>query len=316
MTLEIKLPFGKTDDGRMVSVEAVARGLDCHCCCPECGSALVAAKGEIYRHHFRHQISYGACAHGHETAIHQFAKQLICERLFLRLPDPVGIMINATPEQRIGNIVPDVLADFDSGVSVAVEIWVAHQVPESKVREYNDRRLAAVEIDLRPYRFTGKTEIEWESAVLEQAQRLWLSPPEYLRKKREEERALWLAEQALRVKAKIAKMEEAEREHAKLEKERAEFRELLAADMRRRRAEQEAEIEQERHRRAEENDKIAELRLVQAARLRRERRGPDLQELVSAHGSWDRVTPEAWASFEQERANWQARVATGWLHAM
>jgi hypothetical protein len=159
---EVKLPFGRTADGRMVSVEAVERGSACECFCPKCAASLVAAKGETYRHHFRHFLDYGGacCAEARETAIHQFAKQVICDRLFVGLPDPVGAMTRATAERRIGDIVPDALAEYDSGESIAVEIWVAHQVPEHKVKAYNDRRQAAVEIDLRPYRLSDKREAD------------------------------------------------------------------------------------------------------------------------------------------------------------
>ena len=186
---EVKLPFGRTADGRMVSVEAVERGSACECFCPKCSASLVAAKGEIYRHHFRHYVDYGGayCAEARETAIHQFAKQVICDRLFVGLPDPVGAMTKATPECRLGDIVPDVLAEYDSGESVAIEIWVGHQVPEHKVKAYNDRRQAAVEIDLRPYRFDDNSEADWQSLVLGGARRYWLSPPKHVREARERE---------------------------------------------------------------------------------------------------------------------------------
>ena len=156
---EIKLPFGKAADGRMVSVDAVVRGLDCDCVCPSCGADLVAAKGEIYQHHFRHYTDRADCIAARETAIHQFAKQIILEKLQLALPDPLGVMVKATAECRLGDIIPDVLAEYDSGETLAVEIWVAHQVPVHKVRTYNQLRQAAVEIDLRAYRLTEKSEV-------------------------------------------------------------------------------------------------------------------------------------------------------------
>ena len=187
---EVKLPFGRTAAGRMVSVEAVERGVACECFCPKCSASLVAAKGQIYRHHFRHYVERDGtnCTEARETAIHQFAKQVICDQLYVGLPDLVGTMTKATPECRLGDIVPDVFAEYDSGETVAIEIWVAHQVPEHKAKAYNDRRQAAVEIDQRHYRFDDRSEADWQSLVLGGARRYWLSPPKHVREAREREK--------------------------------------------------------------------------------------------------------------------------------
>jgi hypothetical protein len=41
---------------------------------------------------------------------------------------------------------------------------------------------------------------------------------------------------------------------------------------------------------------------------------PSLQQLVLDHGSYDRITPEAWATFDAEMKEWKAMVAAGELH--
>jgi hypothetical protein len=46
-------------------------------------------------------------------------------------------------------------------------------------------------------------------------------------------------------------------------------------------------------------------------RLRHEMQPPDLQELVRRFGTYDQITPEAWAAFDAEMANWKARLANG-----
>ena len=43
----------------------------------------------------------------------------------------------------------------------------------------------------------------------------------------------------------------------------------------------------------------------------RERQPPDLQELVRAHGGYDRITAEAWAAYDRELAEWRLRTAAG-----
>src|SRR3954462_4390695 len=83
---EARLPWGMMTDGRMISVETVESGLACECVCPACKRQLIAAKGDIYRHHFRHHADQVECAHGGETALHLYAKQIICETLQLDYP--------------------------------------------------------------------------------------------------------------------------------------------------------------------------------------------------------------------------------------
>ena len=319
---EVRLPFGMAADGRMVSVEAVARGVACECFCPKCQASLVAAKGEIYRHHFRHYVDRGgACNEARETAIHQFAKQVICDRLFVALPDPVGTMTRATAECRLGDVVPDVLAEYDRGETVAIEIWVAHQVPEHKVRHYNNQRQAAIEIDLRPYRLTDKTEADWENVVLHEAERSWLSPPRYIREAREAERQRWLKAQRRRMMAERARMQQFEGKRIKAEQALQKAAEDKAAhaavhEAIRRELEQREIAEQQRRKfeLAEQRAKDAEARRVIDARLQREKRGPDLQELVRAHGGYDRITAEAWAAYHRECALWRSRTAVGDFH--
>jgi hypothetical protein len=315
-------------DGRIVSIDAVVRGLACDCFCLKCGADLVAAKGEIYRHHFRHHVERGVCVGARETSIHQFAKQIICDRLFVALPDPIGTMTQATPECRLDYAIPDVLASYDTGDTVAIEIFVAHRVPADKVKLYNSQRQAAVEIDLHAYRLADKSETEWEAIVLHEADRSWLSPPSYIRVEREAERARWLKRQQQRLEEVKAHWREAQRARAEIEKA---LRELNAENAKRNlQAEQEAELILARQREREQQDRVqqgqtrlelymeraknAETRRVLEARLRREMRCPDLQELVQVHGGWDRITPEAWEIFDRDMANWKASARFGEFH--
>lgn len=324
---QIKIPFGRDANGRMISAGAAQRGLDCECVCAECGDRLIAAKGDIYQHHFRHLVERdGSCSLGGETAIHLFAKQLICDRLRVGLPDPVGsAMVDAVPEYRIDDLIPDVLCTYDTGETVAVEIWVAHQVPGSKVDRYNDMRQAAVEIDLRPYRLTSKNEVDWEEAILNKASRTWLSPPNHIRVQREREREEELRRrrellEAARLAAKeqerlrvgheellhALKSKEAEQEQIK-----EQYRAIWAAKHREELKEEEIKREQIRLSLAEERNKKAEYLKVIEDRLRREMLPPDLQGLVIAHGGYNLIPPEAWTEFDADRKRWQAAIRTG-----
>jgi hypothetical protein len=46
----------------------------------------------------------------------------------------------------------------------------------------------------------------------------------------------------------------------------------------------------------------------------REMRGPSLQELVERHGTYDKITPEAWAAFDREMTTWNTRLRLGDFH--
>ncbi|MEY9493729.1 hypothetical protein [Bradyrhizobium elkanii] len=54
-------------------------------------------------------------------------------------------------------------------------------------------------------------------------------------------------------------------------------------------------------RRQKEREYVADLR-------RRARAPPDLQALVLAHGTYDRITPEAWAAFDRDMEGWKLRI--------
>jgi flagellar biosynthesis GTPase FlhF len=225
----VKIPFGQSADGRMVSIDAVTRGLDCQCFCSACSLPLVARKGEINQHHFAHYTEPENCAEARETAIHKFAKAIICDALSLRLPDnlDLGQMQSAKSEEWLDGIRPDVLAQFDE--VVAIEVFVAHRVPVEKIQKLAQRKLATLEIDLSSYQNTHKNEEEWCDLVLRTAPRFWLFQPAVVRERIERE-----AQEAVEREAK----QEAERK-ARIEQEvqqAAERREWIEA---RRREEQE-----------------------------------------------------------------------------
>jgi hypothetical protein len=47
------------------------------------------------------------------------------------------------------------------------------------------------------------------------------------------------------------------------------------------------------------------------AQQRRDREPPDLQALVIAHGTYDKITKEAWAEYDARLASWQAYMRGG-----
>jgi hypothetical protein len=144
----LKLPYAMSSEGRVVRIGEVERGLACGCVCTECGGRLVAVKGNVVRHHFRHS-SETNCGGGVETLLHEEAKRIVCESPWLKSPDDMPSHWHARSgeaqaEVWLGGIRPDVMADY--GIlgsregqgprfpieSVAIEILVTHAVDEEK----------------------------------------------------------------------------------------------------------------------------------------------------------------------------------------
>jgi hypothetical protein len=294
----IKLPFGELD-GRMMRVDEVARGKLCGCSCPECHRPLIAAKGDVVKHHFKHARDDNICHITPETVIHKYAKQVILEHASqLRFPDErskklLGRVVNITAEYRgLGDIIPDVFIEHARG-NVAVEIFVTSKKSDDHVKAYNERRLAAMEIDCSGYE--PDDEANWDWFICNEAVREWLSPPEHIRREREE---------AAVEKRRI----EAERLAAE---ERYRIRQLFEENRRREEAEERARRQQEeakeRIRRQEEADaeagrKIEAARREELARataaVERDRRRQDKIEIAAAfEAEREQRAYEQWGSF-------------------
>lgn len=318
---DVKLPFGLASDGRMVSVSRVARGLACGCVCPQCRSALVACKGEIMQHHFRHHAETSTCSGGgaRETALHRFAKQIICDELYVSLPPlwdvwgsfstvvNLGPMRAAKPEVWLDGIQPDVLAEYDVE-QLAIEVFVTHRVPDAKRQQLIDRDLATLEIDLSDYRDRDLTESQLRHLVVRNAPRRWLHAPararsameaETEKRRREEEEA-----EAYRQRARELMRKEEERlaalerqqEAIRVEREReAESWRSQARRMREAFYEHRAELyrkEQEEQRKREfemheqllrKQEQAREAALLEIAEHYRKSGKPDLDQIVGRY---------------------------------
>ena len=135
-------------DGRIVGVDQVPGGLACECVCTQCARPLVAAKGGVYRHHFRHHADGSTCGGGQETALHMLAKDIVMRAASIQLPDDeVRSITSAELEPTLGEVRPDVLIHTPEG-DVAIEIAVEHRTGEVKTARLAAMNLAAVEIDI------------------------------------------------------------------------------------------------------------------------------------------------------------------------
>jgi hypothetical protein len=171
----------RKEDGKIVGVDKVPSGLACECVCTMCGHPLLAAKGDVYRHHFRHHADGSTCSGGQETALHLLAKDIVMRASRILLPDDEWRDISSGElEPALDDVRPDVLIHTPQG-DVAVEIAVEHRTGEVKKARLAAMNLPAVEIDISVYRGVLMSEEELQEVVISTAPRHWLK----VRKERE-----------------------------------------------------------------------------------------------------------------------------------
>ncbi|QTH23422.1 hypothetical protein HRJ34_07955 [Rhizorhabdus wittichii] len=173
-SLMAELVYGRRPDGSIVSIADVPSGRKCDCVCPACGVPLIAQKGDVNVHHFRHDGAEAGCGKGGETSAHIWAKLMLEKHLKLLLPEasfrldgetisvrPARLMtfVNAELEQRDGDIVPDVVVTTKGGHKLIVEIHVTHKCGAAKKAILARQGTAAIEVNLSPLRTCQDQEV-------------------------------------------------------------------------------------------------------------------------------------------------------------
>lgn len=157
-------------NGRLVHVSEVRRGLGCDCTCVMCGNKLIARKGQQRRHHFAHKTETN-CLGSAETALHLVSKELIAELSSIALPPynftktkktKSGAVVShqqliakggearitaAVVESTCNGFVPDVILDCGHK-KLIIEIAVTHKVDRDKMRHIRKHDLPTIEIHL------------------------------------------------------------------------------------------------------------------------------------------------------------------------
>jgi hypothetical protein len=204
----LKVPFG-LKAGRMWAPKQVPPGKACGCVCAACQAPLAAKAANSHRRrpHFAH-LGASDCRTGYETALHLKAKQLIADRLVLRLPawdgeegmpnppfafdiaggrldgrwvdfpSRVTTLSSASIEPFRGDYTPDVVGTDAEG-ELLIEIRVSHAVDDLKRRRIQSEGGQLIEIDLS--KLTPDQASDEEALahwVLEApSNRVWLSCP-------------------------------------------------------------------------------------------------------------------------------------------
>ena len=199
---ELKLTYGKKQDGLLVHVDDVLRGMACNCTCPGCGAPLIARKGEKKQHHFAH--ANGAdCAGARMTALHTLAQQIIQDERKIRTPrfkeyyeNPSNLIRfeSVLLEQRFKtaeiNRRPDCVGIFKMGdkqYEVWIEIKVKHAIDEEKKKDIERLRAICMEIDLSNLLDKEYTKDSVRHALFDEYDnKEWINYPALFKKNEEE----------------------------------------------------------------------------------------------------------------------------------
>lgn len=194
-----------TDEPRFIS--EVVSGKACNCCCPECGSDLVAKKGPKMAHHFAHAVLPPDIRRCQESALHLSAKFIAAHVIrHLYIPErniqvvstsqEIGITgrfqrrhlmhtLGARNVERLSGAVEPLVPEIspfrpDARVNTAfgtffIEIKVTHAVPPEKQQAMKDQNLAVLEVDLSTTPRRGISQEAIRDLVTFNAPRHWLS---------------------------------------------------------------------------------------------------------------------------------------------
>jgi len=156
------ITYGKDKNtGILRNIKDVPSGLNCNCVCPSCGTQLVAHKGNIRCHHFKHYSS-NECKGAFESQIHLLSKAIIEENKALMLPKYDGRYISFHNKRQNfteviqecfqGELRPDCLCKYTDYEGNEQTIWVeilnTHEVDEGKSKKIKEMNIACVEIDV------------------------------------------------------------------------------------------------------------------------------------------------------------------------
>lgn len=228
--------FGRAASGDLVHVDQAEPGQ--HLVCPDCRGELIAVRGAVRVHHFRHSAD-AECRTAGETAIHQLAKKIILGGKGLRIPDFVvrdeifgaretvrearDVTFQQVEEEVFeAGLRPDLIGIMESsdGETVVrrrliIEIRVTHPVGAEKLARLAERGESVLEIDLSRVD-RSLTEQELSELVLQEAPRTWLFHRE------EEEATRQLRKRALAMaREKDQRRERAKAAEARREDQRA-----------------------------------------------------------------------------------------------
>lgn len=148
--MKAKFSYGSNiNSGVIQHISEVPNGLKCECQCVECKGNLIAAnQGEKQIPHFRHQ-NITNCKGGQESAIHEYAKQIVQEANSILLEKGNYFDYQSSSiEEPFHDIQPDVIIRNSNNEIWIVEIAVTHFIDKIKNSKIHEKKINCIEIDL------------------------------------------------------------------------------------------------------------------------------------------------------------------------
>ena len=179
-----ELTFG-IYNGNLIHISEAKNGDACNCICPYCKSQLTARQGNVNSWCFAHK-NKEECAYGQETALHQFAKEILAKHLKIKVPSPLPKKYRDTYisfdkvelEKKLGDIIPDVLLYKGQPPNenlLLVEVKVTHAVDDIKLNKLKEAELSAIEIDLSDIDFENFDKESIEDQIIHKVnKKCWL----------------------------------------------------------------------------------------------------------------------------------------------
>lgn len=150
------LTYALDNNGKLIHVDSVLRGLSCKCFCPHCKSELIAKNGGNRKaHHFAH-VNGSDCVGAIESALHKMAKDILQEHKIIMLPPArQGLSVKQVVFDRIDvevfdkelSLRPDCIGYTGNGI-IWVEFKRTHEVDVRKAGKIISAKIDCVEIDL------------------------------------------------------------------------------------------------------------------------------------------------------------------------
>lgn len=152
------LTFALDEDGSLVHVDDVSKGMKCGCHCPHCDAPLYAKNaGQVREHHFAHAHGHD-CEGAYESSLHLLAKEVLLETGRIMLPQsnssafPSGLVrihnVEVEKWDECYGFRPDVEGIMDNGERLLIEFLVSHKVDGKKRQIIVDNHLKCIEIDI------------------------------------------------------------------------------------------------------------------------------------------------------------------------
>ncbi len=184
MTNDYIFSWAENQEGKIVHVDDVQRGLKCGCRCPHCKEPLLARQGEEREHGFAHhsptrKATLGIC---YMVILYKLAEQIIQTKKCIYAPsyyrifkatklEFVDVKVDSRYEREDKQ--PDVIATTKDGKQYLIEFVFDYKVQHKKAIDYQE--LNCLEIDLS----NQKLETLEEFLLNSDEERRWLNNKDY-----------------------------------------------------------------------------------------------------------------------------------------